>query len=56
MSALDWVLSTIGLAGLIAFVGIIGAYVAEPDLLTVIGIAVLMAVYDFWIRPLIRRR
>ena len=56
MSALDWVLSGIGLAGFISFVGIIGAFVPEPDLLVIITIAAAMAVFDFWVRPLLQRR
>lgn len=55
MTPLDWVLSFLGLAGLIAFVGIIAVFVPEPALLTVIGITVLLAVYDFWGRPLLHR-
>ncbi|MCF3935913.1 hypothetical protein L1787_21215 [Acuticoccus sp. M5D2P5] len=56
MSPLDWILSVIGLAGFIAFVGVIASFVPERDLLIVIGIAVAMAVFDFWIRPFLVRR
>ncbi|WP_108662325.1 hypothetical protein [Acuticoccus kandeliae] len=56
MGPLDWILSIIGLAGFIAFVGVIASFVPETDLLIVIGIAVALAVYDFWIRPFVVRR
>ena len=56
MTGLDWVLSAIGLLGFVAFTGTVAAFVPEPDLLAVIAIAVAMAVYDFWIRPLRRKR
>ncbi|MBJ3776229.1 hypothetical protein [Acuticoccus mangrovi] len=56
MTKLDWVLSFIALAGFIVFVGIISAFVMEPDLAIVIAISVALAVYDFWIRPLRTRR
>lgn len=56
MSALDWVLSFVGLAGFGVFVGVIAVFVPEPALLAVIAIAFAMAVYDFWIRPLRRRK
>ncbi|WMS44059.1 hypothetical protein RDV64_06620 [Acuticoccus sp. MNP-M23] len=55
MTPLDWVLSLLGLSGLIAFVGIIAVFVPEPALLAVIGITVMLAVYDFWVRPLLHR-
>ncbi|WP_420393838.1 3'(2'),5'-bisphosphate nucleotidase CysQ [Acuticoccus sp.] len=56
MSALDWVLSVVGLAGFVAFVGIIGSFVPETDLLIVIGVTVAMLAYDFWVRPLVGGR
>lgn len=55
MTPLDWVLSFVALAGFIAFVGIIAVFVPEPDLIIVIGVTVSLAVYDFWIRPLVKR-
>jgi len=55
MTPLDWILSIVGLGGLVAFVGVIAIYVPEPALLAVIGITVLLAVYDFWLRPLLHR-
>ncbi|MEM0906241.1 MAG: hypothetical protein AAGJ94_02675 [Pseudomonadota bacterium] len=51
MTTLDWILSAVGLLGFVAFVGIIASFVPELDLVIVIGIAVALAVYDFWIRP-----
>lgn len=56
LTALDWLMSFVALAGFIFFVGIIASYVPEPALLVVIGIAVALALYDFWIRPFVRRR
>ncbi|MEM8663846.1 MAG: hypothetical protein AAGF49_06955 [Pseudomonadota bacterium] len=55
MTALDWILSAVGLIGFILFLGIVGVFVLEVDLLIVIGIAIGLAVYDFWIRPLRKR-
>lgn len=55
MSALDWLLSIVGLAGFLLFVGTIASFVPEPALLVVIAITAVMAAYDFWIRPLTKR-
>jgi hypothetical protein len=56
VTALDWILSLIGLAGFIVFLAVIAIYVPEPALLAVIAIAVALAVYDFWVRPFVRKR
>jgi hypothetical protein len=56
LTALDWILSFVGLAGFVLFVGIIGSFVPEPALLVVIAVAVGLAMYDFWVRPFVRRR
>jgi len=56
LTALDWFLSFVGLAGFVLFVGIIASFVPEPALLAVVAIAVALAVYDFWVRPLVKRR
>lgn len=55
MTALDWILSLVGLAGFAVFLGIIASFVPEPDLIAVIAIAFAMALFDFWIRPFVRR-
>ncbi len=55
MTRLDWVLSLVGVGGFVAFVGIIASFVPEPALLAVICITVMLAVYDFWVRPLLHR-
>ena len=56
MSALDWFLSVVSMAGFVFFVGILAVSVPEPALLVVISVAVLLAAYDFWIRPFVKRR
>lgn len=56
MSPLDWTLSLIALSGFGSFLYVIAVFVPEPDLLIVIGVAFAMALYDFWIRPLVQRR
>lgn len=56
MTALDWLLSLVGLAGFITFVAIIAAFVPSADLVAVIAITVALAAYDFWIRPFVKRR
>ncbi|GAB5447343.1 hypothetical protein [Gymnodinialimonas sp.] len=55
MSPLDWILSIVGLGGFILFVGTVAVFVPEPDLLIVIGVTLSLAMYDFWIRPLVKR-
>jgi len=55
MTPLDWILSVIGIAGLAIFLGIIASFVPEPALIVVVAMAIGMAAYDFWIRPLRRR-
>lgn len=55
MSGLDWILSLVGIAGFGTFLYVIASFVPETDLLIVIAIAFAMAVYDFWIRPLVTR-
>lgn len=56
MTTLDWFLSFVGLGGFIFFVGIIASFVPQWDLLAVIAVTVVLAVYDFWIRPLRAQR
>lgn len=56
MTPLDWVLSFIGIAGFVAFVGIVASFVPEPALITVVVVTIAMVVFDFWIRPILRRR
>lgn len=55
MSALDFVLSFVGLALFAAFVGTIALYVPHVDLIIVIAVAFAMAVFDFWVRPFLKR-
>lgn len=56
MSPLDWILSVVALTGFITFLGIVAVFVPEPDLLIVIGVTLLLAVFDFWVRPLVKGR
>jgi hypothetical protein len=44
----DPVLATLAMIGLVAFVGIVGWFVAEPDLIIVFLIGCGLAVFDFW--------
>ncbi len=55
MTALDWILSFIGVAGFATFVGIVASFVPEPALIVVIVVTVAMVVFDFWVRPLLKR-
>jgi len=52
MSLTDKILSFLALATFIGFLIILGSFVVEPDLLIVLAIGALLAIYDFWLRPL----
>jgi uncharacterized membrane protein YccC len=56
VTALDWILSIIGIAGFATFLVIVASFVPEPALITVIVVTIAMAAFDFWARPLLRRR
>lgn len=57
MNALDWICSVIGIAAFAVFLGVVAAFVPQPALVIVIAIGILMAAFDFWVRPfLVRRR
>ena len=55
MTALDWLLSIIGLVGFITFVGIIASFVPSPDLVIVISITSHSQPTTFGIRPFVKR-
>ena len=46
----DAILSTLALAGFALFVGIIGWFVREPDLIILLILGVGLAAFDFWRR------
>jgi hypothetical protein len=52
----ETVVKVIALAGFAAFAAFLPAYVPGLDLLAVIVIVIAMAGYDFFIRPILRRR
>jgi hypothetical protein len=57
VNALDWICSVIGIAAFAVFLGVVAAFVPQPALVIVIAIGILMAAFDFWVRPfLVRRR
>ena len=45
---IDALLSLLALAGFVAFLFILGAWVTQPDLTVILAIGVVMAAYDFW--------
>ncbi|MBX2854576.1 MAG: hypothetical protein KTR21_06290 [Rhodobacteraceae bacterium] len=51
---LDKVMAALALLGFTGFVAVMAWFVREPDLITVIVVCVLMAVYDFY-RQLFKR-
>ncbi len=53
---LDTVLKIVALGALIASLAVLVIWVPSPDLVAVIVVVVAMAVYDFFIRPFLRRK
>lgn len=49
----DWIIASLALALLAAFLGIIAVFVPHPDLVAVLAITVVLAAIDF-VRDLIR--
>lgn len=45
----DRIIIILSLASLIGFCGVVMYYVAEPDLIIIMGICLGIAVYDFWV-------
>ena len=52
----DRLFALFGLAGFAAFLGVIVWFVREPALIIVVAVALLMAAYDFFIRPNMTRQ
>jgi len=48
MSWSDKIIAFFGLVGLIAFNAVILIWVAEPDLIILVSIGLILAAYDFW--------
>ncbi len=46
---LDRILVLVGMAGLVAFCAVVMYYVAEPDLIVVMTICLVIGFYDFWV-------
>jgi hypothetical protein len=53
---LDMILKVFALAAFVASLLVIVVYVPAPDLVIALLLVVAMAIYDFLIRPLFRRR
>jgi len=48
MSTTDKIIAFIALLGLVVFNSVILIWVAEPDLIILVSIALMLAAYDFW--------
>jgi len=48
MSLSDKIFAFIGLLGLIIFNAVILIWVAEPDLIILVSVGLILAAYDFW--------
>ena len=48
MSLTDKIIALMGLLGLIIFNSVILIWVAEPDLIILVSVALSLAAYDFW--------
>jgi len=48
MSTTDKIIAFIALLGLVIFNSVILIWVAEPDLIILVSIALMLAAYDFW--------
>jgi len=48
MSLTDKILALVALLGLIIFNSVILIWVAEPDLIILVSIGLILAAYDFW--------
>lgn len=53
---LDAILKVIALCTFVAFIAFLPVFVPLPDLITVVVVVALMAVYDLLIYPVLRRR
>ncbi len=48
MQVIDKILAFVALLGLVAFNAVVLIWVAEPDLIILVSVALLIAAYDFW--------
>jgi hypothetical protein len=48
MTIADKILALVGLAGLIVFNSVVLIWVAEPDLIIIVSLGLILAAYDFW--------
>jgi len=48
MSTTDKIIAFIALLGVVVFNSVILIWVAEPDLIILVSIALMLAAYDFW--------
>lgn len=48
MTLLDKILAILAMVGLLAFIGVIGGFVLEPDLIIIFLIGGVLAGADFW--------
>lgn len=53
---LDTIVKISALATFVVFIAFVPIFVPEPDLIIVCAIVVAMAIYDFLIYPVLRRR
>jgi hypothetical protein len=44
----ETIIAIVALLGLVAFMSVLVAYVAEPDLIVIVVIGLLFAAHDFW--------
>ena len=45
---IDKIMAILGLATFMAFLGVVVAFVPEPDLIVVVAFVSVLAIYDFW--------
>jgi hypothetical protein len=44
----DKIMAILALATMISFLGVVGWFVPHPDLIAVLALVSLLAIYDFW--------
>lgn len=48
MTIADKILALVGLAGLVVFNAVVLIWVAEPDLIIIVSVGLILAAIDFW--------